>query len=75
MVVLVSCRNHDKSAAEVPVTNLLFRHGENRDPRGAAVGLLRDRVLHPTRNGDILHAADIIRDDTASDRVTELLLE
>ncbi len=75
VVVLVSCRNRDKSAAEAPITNLLFRHRENRNPRGAAVGLLRDRVLHPTRNGDILHAADFIRDDTATDRVTKILLE
>jgi hypothetical protein len=55
--------------------NLSFRHRENRDPRGATVCLLRDRILHPTRNGDILDTADIIRNDTASDRVTEILLQ
>ena len=54
---------------------LLFRHGENRNPCGAAVGLLRDRILHSTRHGDILHAADLVGDDTAADRVTEILLE
>lgn len=33
-----------------------------------------DCVLHPARNGDILHGADLICDDAASNQVTEILL-
>src|SRR5687767_7307014 len=52
-----------------------IRQRENRDPRRTAVSLLCYRVFHPTRDGDILDAADLVCDDAAADRVPEILFQ